>query len=101
MFLESQIPNYVLTICQVYLLAPASASVALELFTAHISAGYLAALKNHDLEITDRLVITREIIELPQGDLSAETLSQSALIDKISEILEQAYDHHEIVTKGY
>lgn len=72
-----------------------STSGSIYLFAASIPQDYLDAIENLDLEVKENIIISREVVEIPSKDVPASKLGEGDLVERLGEILGNAYIYHE------
>lgn len=79
---------------QVYLVTPHLSSAAVYMYVANFPLSYMIALQDPRLEVTQPVIITRELIELPVAPAEdGGNITDGRFLTMLAKILEEADSH--------
>lgn len=86
---------------QAYLITPHSSSAAVYLYIANFPLSYMVALQDPRLEVTQTVVITRELIELPTLSGDDRDITGGRFLTVLARILDEADSHERPLSKWF
>lgn len=86
---------------QVYLITPHPSSAAVYLYIAYFPLSYMVALRDPRLEVTQTVVITRELIELPTPPADDRDITGGRFLTVLARILDEADSHERPLSRWF
>lgn len=99
--LDSKFWHVLTIVLQVYLITPHPSSAAVYLYIADFPLSYMVALQDPRLEVTQNVVIARELIELPTLPVDDRDITSGRFLVVLAQILDEADSHERPLSRWF